>query len=457
MRNITVCEDLKWIILSDKYTQIKEFKHKNVVIDYKGRQVQIVQKWQRPFSTSEKVKRAFLIALAVIAVVCTVGLVLLSKPLIKFFKKKGSADHYALPVPAGRLQVPQGSNLTEEELQRAQGELGGFIYIREDITIAIQREFEAILDGKSKGEIVSLGSNDNESVFTYKYSPGLIFEMKRDQNNQSEMKQRFQNLVHAKAVITKNNLNLLQLPSAKLFTIQVKGQSYDIIAHEKLEVYPCPEAQELFYEDHAHAINEAIRQLAVFTCITGYDHPLTWKDIPLYARDKLALINIKTMKSAEAGLFGTEQDDRCLVSCITEEQGKMVEEIAKERGINTERFQKVHEKRKAIIEQKNLKLKEFYADKNIVKGDEPIAIDESLLNFPQEEEKLKSLVIDLVSKINTKIAENSADSIKEKRRAFISPSPEGHLHFEQTVNKLIELGAIHRIIYRFQNEYRIQA
>ncbi|KAF3361889.1 hypothetical protein PHSC3_001543 [Chlamydiales bacterium STE3] len=133
------------------------------------------------------------------------------------------------------------------------------------------------------------------------------------------------------------------------------------------------------------------------------------------------------------------------------------------------------------------KLKEYYTTKNITVGNEPIQIDESLVDFseyPGKAEELREVAKDLVQAINNKISKSSnEESVKGRRHIYIntnnnrfqgwnnelidkSISPNSYKTDEEyynatylgyVVKKLIELGHIHKLINHNGHGYFLQA
>ncbi len=248
--------------------------------------------------------------------------------------------------------------------------------------------------------------------------------------------------------------------------------------------------QEQNFHDYATSLNEAIRQLAVFICKTGYSD-VRWRNIPVLNNSldengnrKIALIDIEEMDSPEVGLFGGART-RGLVRCVNEEQGKIVEEVAKRNWIKTRYFANAREWRRKEIEDEN-KLKEYYATKNITRGNEIIDVNENSVNSPEYPEHIKEIrkaTKDLVQVINDQISKSSPEqSIKRRRSIYIDPFEERLewlsrlIHRRPTelyeteedyydatylgyvVKKLIELGHIHKIVKIYGNSrYLLQA
>src|SRR5690606_32895894 len=167
---------------------------------------------------------------------------------------------------------------------------------------------------------------------------------------------------------------------------EADGEKYDIIAERKLDLNPSESAQEQYFEEYASSLNETIRQLAVFICNTGYSD-VEWRNNPVlnnslneFGQRKIGLIDIEEMDSKTTGLFGGGFGRRGLVRCVNEEQGKIVEKVAKQNSVSTSSFASAYSRRKEELE-KVRKLKKYYDTNNIVTGYEPLKVDVSTLGL----------------------------------------------------------------------------
>lgn len=382
------------------------------------------------------------------------------------------------------------SFVSEQELQQG-------ISISEEIVSKIQTCMKNILDRREEGGIKFYNSQENHRVFALDIAPGLIFKMQAYKNyiddHLKSMKARYQKMIDAQTIIRTHQLSLLVIPNAKLFTVNFEGEEYVIIAEKKVDINPHESAQEQYFQDYAISLNEAIRQLAIFICKTGYSD-VEWRNNPVLNNSldengnrKIALLDIEKMDSPEIGLFGGLKR-RGLVRCVTEEQGKIVEEVAKQNGIKMSFFADAYANRKNEIEE-GRKLKEYYSAKNITVGNESIQIDENLIDFseyPEKEQELKKLTKELVQTINLKIATSSEESIKGRRYIHINVRTEPFKGLNNTlidpgeneyitanafktdedyynatylgyiVKKLIELGTLYEIVKRNSHGYFLQ-
>lgn len=285
-------------------------------------------------------------------------------------------------------------NINEKELQQE-------VSISEETISKIQTCMKNILQYKEEGSVKLYKSQGNHRVFELDTTPGLIFKMKASKNchiigRDNSMKARYKTMINAQTIVRTHQLELLVIPNAKLFSVNVEGEEHEIIAEQKVDINQHESAQEQYFQDYANSLNKTIRQLAVFICKTGYSD-VEWRNIPILNNSldvngnrKIALIDIEEMDSQTTGLFGGGFWRRGLVRCVNEEQGKIVETIAEQNGVSTSSFADAYDLRKEELEEGH-RLKKYYATKNIVAGDEPIQIDEKTLNFSAYPEKPKNL------------------------------------------------------------------
>ena len=525
------------IILSNQWVPSTKFNSKDRLVDakgkavssdYKGRQYRIIEKRERILSTPERIGRGFL---GTLAVVCTLFLGLFSKSVRNLFiKPKENVRFGVLVPPSSNLpsqiapsvsmpsaldsqrkvdpvkvktdQVPfpvssQKPKKSEEEQNISEKELQQGMSISEETVAKIQTCMKNVLQCKEEGGVKLYNSQGNHRVFALDTAPGLIFKMKASKNchtlgKDDSMKARYQTMINAQTVIRTHQLGLLVIPHAKLFTVNSEGEEYEIIAEQRVDINAQESAQEQYFHDYADSLNETIRQLAVFICKTGYSD-VEWRNNPILNNSldengnrKIALIDIEEMDGQTTGLFGGGFGRRGLVRCVSEEQGKIVETVAKQNSVSTSSFANAHARRKEELAD-GRKLREYYATKNIVTGDEPVQIDESTLDFsayPEKTEKLKLFTLDLVKAINEKTSKSSSEeSVKGRRYIYINTNKKpfqgmnnrlidenisansyktdeeyynatflGHV-----VKKLADLGAIYKLVNRNGHGYFIQA
>lgn len=490
------------ITLNNKWVPAAKFNSKDRVVDekghqvgsdYKGRQYRIIEKRERTLSGLERFGRGLL---GTVAVICTLCLGLFSKSVRNLFTKSKENIRFAVLAPKENLTKPKNEeyNISERELQQG-------ISISEDTISKIQTCLKNVLQRREEGGVKLYNSQGDHRVFALDTAPGLIFKMKADKNchtfgNDDSMKARYQTMINAQTIVRTHQLGLLVIPNAKLFTVNAEGEEYEIIAERKVDINPEESAQEQYFQDHAESLNETIRQLAIFICKTGYSD-VEWRNNPMlnnsldeHGNRKFALIDIEEMDNPETGLFGGGWGRRGLVRCVTEEQGKIVETVAKQHGIQTGSFANAHARRKQEIEE-GRKLKEYYTTKNITVGNEPIQIDESSLDFsehPGKVEELRKVTKDVVQAINDEISKTSSEkSVKGRRYIYINTRHEPFLspnyklvepgedayttsqafktnedyhkatYLGYIVQKLIDLGVIHSLVNHNVHGYFLQA
>lgn len=522
MSRFKIINNTSEIALNKKWAPATKFNSKNRLVDekghrlssdYKGRQYRIIEKRERTFSGLERFGRGFL---GTLAVVCTLGLGLSLKSVRNLFTRSKENIRFAVLASRENVALQKNSNVipskepskpssektqktAQESFHKNEGydiseqELQQGISISEDTISKIQICMKNVLKRKEVGGLKFYNSQDNHRVFSLDTAPDLIFKMKANKNFHTiglddSMKARYQTMINSQTVVRTYKLGLLVIPNAKLFTVNVEGEEHEIIAERKVDINPHESAQEQYFQDYAESLNEAIRQLAIFICKTGYGD-VNWRNNPVLNNSldengnrKIALIDLEEMDKPQVGLFGRGDGRRGLVRCVNEEQGKIVEAVAKQNGIKTSSFAEAYAARKEEIEEER-KLKEYYTTKNITVGNELIQIDENSIDFseyPEKIESLKNVTRDLVQAMNDIISKSPADeSIKGRRHIYFNANTQpfqrlnnklidesinkrGEEYYEATymgyvINKLIELGAVYKRINRNGYGYFLQA
>lgn len=461
----------KWIDSThfNSLNRIVDKKGKTPNPNYAGERYRIILKKERAFSFVERTQRGLL---GTSATVCSLGLSLFSKPIRSLFTKQKKMTRFAIPLSS------KDFNWSEKKLQQG-------LTIPEDALIKIEIYIETILQKKEENGFQFYHSQETHRVFEMDIAPGLIFKM----DYFDSIKDHYQNMLYAQIVVHTHQLGLLVIPKAKLLTIKIEDKKYKIIAQEKMLINQHEGAQEQYCLEHADSLNETIRQLATFICKTGYsdvvwiNNPILNNSLDENGNRKIALIDLEEMQDPEIGLFGNKQRIG-LVKSINEEQGKIVETIAKENGLCISSFENVYSKRIEELEERR-KLKEYYVKKGIIKGNEPVQVDETILSFstdPETEKTLKDLTFFLIKGINDVILQDSSEeSVKERRSIYINTRDKLLLRMKNTlvdphqalftteeeyheatflgciVKKLQDLGAIYKLNKRNGLGYYIQA
>jgi|GEM_PF-6917535 len=441
--------------------RLVDAKGKAVSSDYKGRQYRIIEKRERIFSAPERIERIFL---GTLAVVCTLFLGLFSKSIRNFFIKPKENVRFGVLVPPSSNLPSQFKVKTDqvhptvssskpkksdEERTISEKELQQGMSISEETIAKIQTCMKNVLERKEKGGIKFYNSQENHRVFALDIAPGLIFKMKVSKDchalgKDDSMMARYQTMINAQTVLRTHQLGLLVLPHAKIFNVKAEGKEYEIIAEQKVDINPNESAQEQYFEEYADSLNETIRQLAIFICKTGYSD-VEWRNNPVLNNSldgngnrKIALIDIEEIDSEETGLFGGGFGRTGLADLVSEEQGNIIESVAKQNNVSTSSFAYAHDRRKKALES-NSKLKEYYATKNITKGDEPIHVDIDSLGLDINKEgrintyvevdgqlkrekktvTLKTVIEDLVKEMNKLIQSNDPQKSAKGKRYFI--------------------------------------
>lgn len=458
---------------SSKWTNSAPFNSQNRIVDKKGKtpsfnyvgpRYRIILKKEREFSFLERTKRGLL---GTSTTVCSLGLSLFSKSIRSLFTKQKKTMRFAIPLSS------EDFNWSEKELQQG-------LSVPEDALIKMEIYIKTLLQKKEKYGFHFHPSQEARWVFELDVAPGLVFKM----DYFDSIKDRYQNMLYAQTIIRTHQLGLLVIPKATLLTVDIEGKKYELIAQEKMLVDQ--HEPSLAYAD---SLNETIRQLAIFICKTGYsdvmwlNNPILNNSLDENGNRKIVLIDLEEMQDPEIGLFGNEER-RGLVKSVNEEQGKIIEAIAKEHGLCISSFENAYSQRIEEL-QEEPKLKEYYEKKGIIQGNEPVQVDETFFDFPTDAETkktLKTLTLYLITEINFFISRNSlAESIKERRSIYINTSKEPLLSMKNTlidpnqnhfitekeyyeatflgciVKKLEDLGAIYKLNKHNGSGYYIQA
>jgi len=308
---------------------------------------------------------------------------------------------------------------------------------------ALKSCLDNVLENKEAG-VKLYNSRAAHRVFELEGVPDLIFKVSLFAG---QMRARYQNILKGQTICDTHKLGLLVIPKAELFTVQIDGREYDVLVEQKLDINPVESIQEHYYEEYADSLDEAIRQLALFICHSDYQD-VEWRNNPVLNNSldqqgnrKLGLIDLEGLGSAFVGLFGEEGGARGLVRCVNERQGLIVKQIADTHKIHYSMgvFERVHRKRKEELEE-GRQLKNYYTQKQIVQGNEPITIDINTLDFslyqPDQQQKLRTLAIHVANKINEAIASSPQQTIKGRR--FIDFNVNDDQTLLQGHNTLIE-------------------
>lgn len=402
---------------------------------------------------------------------------------IDFFKKLFTQEkekiRFKEPIEAKKIREIAEHNISKEELQQG-------VIISEDSVSKIKQFIE-----NKKTEGLTRFDNSRNLVFTLDSDPEYVFKALLDPifGKVLSSESRYQNMILAKTVCRTHQLGLLVIPNAKLFTVEVNGKNYEFIAEKKLDIISNESLHEELLEKEGARLNETIRQLAVFICKIGYGD-VEWRNNPILnnslsnGQRKIALIDLENMNEneKEMGLFGGYS--KGLVACVNEEQGKIVEKIAKENGVSTSKFFEASKKRGIELENYR-KIQLFYKKNSIENGNEPLKVDINTLGLDLNEEVehkgekfiMKDVVMDIIKIINSRIEfAPKDDSPKSKRCILLSFSADsscqkystlGHpkdedfneknIWLHRIITSLVEKGYLFKLNSASYHGYEVQA
>ncbi len=402
--------------------------------------------------------------IGVLIVVCSFGIAFFFKFIKNLFKVKEN--------------IRFGVKYTIDEK-----ELNGDIIINENIISKIKFFFNKITNRQGDDDIKFYNSQYNNRVFELKDVPGLIFKM-----NYNNAEDRYKKMINAHYVLRINSLALLVLPHAKIFDVNVNGESHKIIAEQKLNIIVNESMQESLFYNSKEKLNDTIKQLALFICKTGYSD-VEFRNNPIInnengimdEKNKIALLDIEETAGAEIGLFrGFCRSG--LIALVDKENNDAIKNIAQENNISIDNFESAVEIQKnKLMNYSDLQI--FYKRKNISTGSEEIVVNIESLDLNIEDEsktnyagtvmlvKLKDVAKAVIIKINELIQKNDKDNSIKGRR-FIKLKMSGNLQkyskftYEyngeeswvgKIIHSLVNKNHIFKLIRKVEQTYHIQA
>ncbi|CAM0117446.1 hypothetical protein [Rhabdochlamydiaceae symbiont of Dictyostelium giganteum] len=240
---------------NSKYRLVNEMGQKLTschVLD-KGKCYELIDKKERAFSPLERLGRG---ALGLSAVIYTLGLALLSKSIRNLFTKQKETLYFGT-------------------LYQSAQELEGTIEISDEIKDQLAKSMKAILRNHNCDGVKNHATGATHRIFTLDSQPQLIFKMivsqdTSQQTSQKNMSHTYSKWVQAQKVIRVYQLTHLVLPHAKLISIQVGDQQYEMIAEEKFNLKPHHLSREITHEPYAKSVQKAKEQVDLFITQMGY-------------------------------------------------------------------------------------------------------------------------------------------------------------------------------------------
>lgn len=356
--------------------------------------------------------------------------------------------------PVDPINDPKQDKIKRRE--KAKEELEKGLNISPTTIAKIQSLIPKIL--KMKEDIGIEYINDSK-IFRLKEDPNFVFKMARSWSTINTykdkrltdaelMEKRFKNMIKAKEICLANNLGLLIIPHAKKFIFKIDSRRYCVlIVEESMDINPYESVQKEFYYKYSKELTETVRQLAIFIAKSKLSE-VAQRHIPLinepedfHGPRRVALINLERMESAILGLANIIQGG--LIGCVSEEQIDIVIDEAQKNGIeitdNRDEYSdwnlKYAKKNRLRAIESDKQLRQFYKNKGIVNGKEPIQVDidslgldltlEEQINASQEQDfferqpvtlTMRQITEAVIKKINRSIEKKSdLESVEGKR------------------------------------------
>lgn len=314
-----------------------------------GHNYQLVSKYQREYSTTERAARACLGVLAFFTSFITSKIS--GKDVQKLFTAQYEKIRFANDLKLGDAPLKK----TNDQIEQSRKLLEQGIAISEETVLQLQPHIKG----------------DSFSDFAVDSAPDLTFKLFPSEDTFLEM-------VDDQTVLTKEQLNLLKLPPAKFFTLKYEGRNYHILATKKLDFDAA--AQRKLHAENAEALRETIKQLALFICKTGRSPFGLFSDglsqIPVL-KDNVIGLPWVCKENVALALFGSKERTG-LVDVVDQRFHASIVEVAKAHQIDTGPFEEAQRSRKeleagiAISEKEISEIQPIIAE--ILKGKTPAGV-----------------------------------------------------------------------------------
>lgn len=338
---------------------------------------ELIEKWECSLTLKERIIR----------LIKTIFLQLEQKKYQLYFKKvkkllfkRSQSIHFALKTSTDpfikdtNLHTPLQRKISEKTMKSA-------FLIHNSVVDDLLKNFEAILKKEDSKQLFFYPSQDCHRVFSLVEYPLWIFKINLNPNPSYSIKNRYEQILEAETIIRTYNYKHLKIPRCQLINLEFQNSKYDVLIEEKLEFDDSLKFQKQAFTSSDPQTQEALCELAVFICKSGYSD-LAYRNNPILKtsseRCQIGLIDLEHFESSPWGLCGTDQynlNRKGLLSLCNTQMQKRIYEIAKKEGLfgdvddttqfhyknsrNLEIFQKTCEKY-AEEEQKEEKIYSFY-------------------------------------------------------------------------------------------------
>ena len=225
MPQIKIISSLNEIPLSSEWREASKFNCKERIVDekgrysstFEGRRYQIVAKMERSLTGSEKFFKRFL---GTIAVICSLGLALIFKPVYRLFNSKTSMRYatFYVPKPLNLVKPSLPINVSSYEDLKEKID-------KKDSTVLLTDE-----SGKHPEKLLEiLGQGGSKKAIKLSNNRALILP-NMDVDSVSDVSKRWERVVLEEVAMSKalNSIGLLS-PSLKQVNISLNETSEDVI------------------------------------------------------------------------------------------------------------------------------------------------------------------------------------------------------------------------------------
>lgn len=214
------------------------------------------------------------------------------------------------------------------------------ILVDQDLIDEITNNITSILN-KKYINVDFFTTKNRMSIFRFN-DKRLVFKMSREND---DIRTRYKNMLYSRYIIDHYNLDLLYIPAATIIDIKSNDKVYTLLIEEYIDLLQ-NKKRDYYFEKFVDKLDDTIHQLALFICKTGFSD-VTFRNIPIMSEDfkkddkyykRIALIDLQDLNIAEYGLFG-RIGARGLLRCVKSlKQLNIVSSVAKENGIDINRY-----------------------------------------------------------------------------------------------------------------------
>ncbi len=277
----------------------------------------------------------------------------------------------------------------------------------------VQKVIPKIFAKKKNWKILKFyPSSGLNKVFSIASFPNIIFKASVGQDlshiYNENIINRFRNISKARRVCQKFELNHLVVPQSKIIELVYQNKKIVILAQEKINCNATDSMQEEFYLKNPDRVKDAVFQLFVLICETGYSD-VCWRNNPIINNYKIALIDLEEMVGSRVGVIGRPPHGNSLIKLLDEKQAEWIIQEASERFqlFHADNARRTLNRRKEELAEMR-RINDFHQSNEIKDSEEKLEIVFDDLELPENLCKPTQVIVREINRlIHRKSAEES--------------------------------------------------